>query len=49
MMPLLCVDPFTLLLYLFVAALAPVVSVVVAAGFLASLYKLIREMKGGDR
>ncbi len=44
---LLCIDPLTLLIYLFIAALAPVASVVVGVGFLSSLYKLIREMKGG--
>jgi len=44
---LLCIDPFTLLIYLFIAALTPVASVVVGIGFLSSLLKLIREMKGG--
>lgn len=48
MTPLLCIDPLTLLIYLFIAALAPVALVVVGVGLLSSLYKLIREMKGGS-
>ncbi|HVF87291.1 MAG TPA: hypothetical protein VM866_06865 [Pyrinomonadaceae bacterium] len=44
---LLCIDPLTLLIYLFIAALAPVASVAVGVGFLSSLFRLIREMKGG--
>ncbi len=46
---LLCIDPLTLLIYLFIATLAPAASVVVFVGFLSSLLNLIREMKGGER
>ena len=46
-MLLLCIDPLTLLIYLFIAALAPVASAVVGVGFLSSLFRLIREIKGG--
>lgn len=49
MTPLLCVDPITLLIYLFVAALTPAASVVVGVGFVTSLCKLIGEMKGGQK
>ncbi len=44
---LLCIDPLTLLIYLFVAALAPVTSVIVGVGFVSSFFRLVREMKGG--
>ncbi len=44
---LLCIDPLTLLIYLFIAALAPVASLIVGVGFISSLLNLIHEMKGG--